>query len=132
MPFNASRDILLQTPHLQQATEFYRDVLGLKVFLSVPGMVGMDAGSFRLFLEDAEALGPVLEFVVDDFEAARRDLLDHGCTIVLEDPTIPRCYLRDPFGLIFNLVLNPLANPNAQADADDPTLDRGNEKPPHY
>ncbi|SEB82274.1 VOC family protein [Terriglobus roseus] len=127
-----TRDILLQTPHLQQATDFYRDVLGLEVFLTTPGMVGMEAGSFRLFLEDAEPLGPVLEFLTDDFDTTRRDLLDHGCTLIVEDPEIPRCYLRDPFGLIFNLALNPLANPTAQADADDPTLDRGNEKPPHY
>ena len=128
----ATRDILLQTPHLEQATGFYRDVLGLKVFMNVPGMAGLDAGGFRLFLEDAEPLGPVLEFLTDDFDTARRDLLDHGCTLIVEDPAIPRCYLRDPFGLIFNLALNPLANPNAQAEADDPTLDRGNEKPPHY
>ena len=127
-----TRDILLQTPHLEQAAGFYRDILGLKVFLTVPGMVGMDAGSFRLFLEDAKPLGPVLEFLTDDFDTARRDLLDHGCTLLVEDSAIPRCYLRDPFGLIFNLALNPLSNPTAQAEAEDPTLDRGNEKPPHY
>jgi hypothetical protein len=23
--------------------------------------------------------------------------------LVEEDPSIPRCYLRDPFGLVFNL-----------------------------
>jgi catechol 2,3-dioxygenase-like lactoylglutathione lyase family enzyme len=130
MQFNASRDILLQTLHLQHATEFYRDTLGMKVFLSVPGMVGLDAGGFRLFLEDAAELGPVLEFLTDDFTTARRQLLDQGCTIVLEDPAIPRCYLRDPYGLVFNLGQSLMAQANASDN--DADLDRGNEKPPHY
>jgi hypothetical protein len=24
--------------------------------------------------------------------------------VIEEDPSVPRCYLRDPFGLVFNLV----------------------------
>ena len=27
----------------------------------------------------------------------------HGCEIVKDEPDFPRCYVRDPFGLIYNL-----------------------------
>jgi hypothetical protein len=30
-------------------------------------------------------------------------LLKAGCVVVEEDASVPRCYLRDPFGLVFNL-----------------------------
>jgi hypothetical protein len=26
-----------------------------------------------------------------------------GCTIIDENPAVPRCYLKDPFGLVFNI-----------------------------
>jgi catechol 2,3-dioxygenase-like lactoylglutathione lyase family enzyme len=126
MTAKPSRDILLQTPHLQQAADFYRDQLGMRVFLTTPDMIGLDAGTFNLFLECAPSLGPVFEFVVDDFAATRRRLLDEGCTVIKEDPAITRCYLRDPFGLIFNLAANP------DGPEHEPEEIRGNEPPPHY
>jgi hypothetical protein len=66
-------------------------------------MLGLETGAFRLFLDPAPALGPVLEIATDDFAGLRQRLLAAGCTIEVEDPSVPRCYLRDPFGLIFNL-----------------------------
>jgi catechol 2,3-dioxygenase-like lactoylglutathione lyase family enzyme len=127
MTIKTSRDILLQTPHLQQAADFYRDQLGMRVFLNTPDLIGLDAGTFNLFLDCAPALGPVFEFLVEDFAATRRRLLDEGCTLIVEDATIPRCYLRDPFGLIFNLA----ADPNAVPAGEEEEI-RGNEPPPHY
>ena len=127
MSATATRDILLQTPHLQEATAFYRDTLGMRVFLSTPELVGIDAGAFQLYLELAPTLGPVLEMLVDDLPSARRQLLDEGCVILQENPAIPRLYLRDPFGLIFNLG----AKLNAQISAEAEEV-RGPEKPPHY
>lgn len=121
-----TKDILLQTPHLEEATAFYRDTLGLRVFLSTPDLVGLEAGAFRIFLDRAGALGPVLEFVVDDVSEARRRLLHAGCTVLSEDQAIPRLYVRDPFGVIFNLLANPLA------DAAEPEAIREAEPPPHY
>jgi len=40
---------------------------------------------------------------VDDFETARARLLASGCEIIKDEPEFPRCYFRDPFGLIYNL-----------------------------
>jgi catechol 2,3-dioxygenase-like lactoylglutathione lyase family enzyme len=105
MKLNAvsTRDILIQTEDLEAATAFYEHVLGLHAFMREPAMTGLEAGGFRLFIDKAEPYGPVLEFKVDDLEAAKRELGAAGCRIENEDPSIPRCYVRDPFGLIFNI-----------------------------
>jgi hypothetical protein len=34
-------------------------------------------------------------------------LVENGCRIEIEDPRVPRCYVRDPFGLIFNIAEKP-------------------------
>ncbi|MEK6397380.1 MAG: hypothetical protein V4734_04780 [Terriglobus sp.] len=126
MQARATKDILLQTPHLEEATVFYRDVLGLRVFLNTPDLVGLDAGAFSLYLDRAGSLGPVLEFLVADIAEARRELLDKGCTVIADDPSIPRLYLRDPFGMVYNI------GQDAHASKDDPEPIRDPEPPPHY
>jgi len=45
----------------------------------------------------------VFDFLVSDMQAAKTRLLAAGCTIVEENPSIPRCYIRDRFGLVFNI-----------------------------
>jgi len=35
-------------------------------------------------------------------------VLAAGCALVEEDPAVPKCYLRDPFGLVFNIEQSPL------------------------
>jgi catechol 2,3-dioxygenase-like lactoylglutathione lyase family enzyme len=126
MQARATKDILLQTPHLEEATAFYRDVLGLRVFLNTPDLVGLDAGAFSLYLDRAGSLGPVLEFLVANLSEARRELLDKGCTVIADDPTIPRLYLRDPFGMVYNI------GQDAHAAQTDPEPIRDPEPPPHY
>jgi hypothetical protein len=46
--------------------------------------------------EQGKRPGPVFEFLVPELQAA-------GCQVVEEDPELPRLYLRDPYGLTFNL-----------------------------
>jgi catechol 2,3-dioxygenase-like lactoylglutathione lyase family enzyme len=103
----STRDILIQTEDIEAATAFYETVLGLGVFIREPAIVGLESGAFRLFLDKAEPYGPVLEFKVDDFEAAKERLVAAGCRIENEDPSVPRCYVRDPYGLIFNIAQKP-------------------------
>lgn len=99
----STRDIILQTGDLDAATTFYEGVMGLHAFAKSPALKGFETGSFRLFVERGAAPGPVFEFLVDDLHAARARLLAAGCVVVDEDPAVPRCYLRDPFGLTFNI-----------------------------
>ena len=77
--------------------------MGFHLIMDEPGMLGLETGALRLYVEKAPASGPVLDFLVGDIEAAKARLLAAGCRIVEENPSVPRCYVRDPFGLTFNL-----------------------------
>ena len=66
-------------------------------------LVEFETGAFRLYVEKGDRPGPVFDFIVPDMEAAKIRLLAAGCTIIEEDPSIPRCYIRDPLGLVFNI-----------------------------
>jgi hypothetical protein len=46
---------------------------------------------------------PVLEVFVDDVAAARTCLVASGARVVKDEPSFPRCYVRDRFGLVYNL-----------------------------
>ena len=102
-PIRSSRDIIVRTPNWVQARDFYETVLGFKVTNETEAMLRVETGAIRLFVERGEPHGPVLDFLVHDIQAAKNDLLAAGCVLVEEDPSVPRCYLRDPFGLVFNL-----------------------------
>ena len=101
--FRASPDVIIRTSKFEEATRFYTQVLGLEIAHSAAALVGLDAGAFRLYLEPGPDHGPVFDFRVPDFRAAKEALLSAGCTLVEEDPAVPKCYLRDPFGLVFNI-----------------------------
>lgn len=103
----SSRDIILQTADLKAATAFYEGALGLKVFERSADLVGFDAGAFRLFVEEGVVPGPVFELLVDNYVATKYRLIGQGCMVIDDNPQIPRCYLRDPFGLTFNLASKP-------------------------
>jgi catechol 2,3-dioxygenase-like lactoylglutathione lyase family enzyme len=99
----ASRDVIIRTPNFREAVRFYESVLGLKIVLSGESLVGFDAGEFRLYVEKGSKHGPVFDFLVTDLEAAKDALLSGGCTVEEEDPAVPRCYIKDPHGLVFNI-----------------------------
>ena len=99
----SSRDVLIQTNKINAATSFYEKVLGLKVIERSEQLVGFETGGFRLFLDKGKSYGPVFEFYVSNLNDAKKMLIENGCRIEVEDLRIPRCYIRDPFGLIFNL-----------------------------
>ncbi len=96
-------DILIQAPDLKTAAAFYVQALGFEITDEQPNMISLHGRHINLFVERGPALGPVLEVTVDDVAEARRRLLDSGCQIVKDEPDFPRCYVKDPFGLIYNL-----------------------------
>jgi catechol 2,3-dioxygenase-like lactoylglutathione lyase family enzyme len=101
--FRASRDVIIRTEQFAEAVRFYESVLGLAIVHRTDTLVGFDAGAFRLYVEPGPAHGAVFDFRVPEMEAARRALLSAGCAIVEEDASVPRCYFRDPYGLVFNI-----------------------------
>ncbi len=78
-------------------------MLGLTAFSRSAQMIGLEAGAFRVFLDRGPPYGPVFDFYVDDLAAAKARLVAAGCRMDEDDPSIPRCYVRDPFGLTFNI-----------------------------
>ena len=103
MTVRSSRDVIVRTPKWNEALRFYESVLGFKLASRDDTLAGFETGSFRLYVEAGDAHGPVFDFLVADVAATRDRLLKAGCTLLEEDAGVPRCYLRDPFGMVFNL-----------------------------
>ena len=96
------RDILIQVPDPHWAADFYVNQLGFEVTSETP-MFELKGRNINLYIDQGAALGPVLEVFVPSVEAAKHRLVANGCTVLREEPSVPRCYVRDPFGLIYNL-----------------------------
>jgi catechol 2,3-dioxygenase-like lactoylglutathione lyase family enzyme len=102
--FRSTRDVIIRTDAFDKAVGFYETVLGFRVTLRREGLVGFETGAFRLFIERGNPPHPpVFDLRVPDLEAAKKQLTSAGCAVVEEDPRVPRCYVRDPFGLVFNI-----------------------------
>ena len=96
-------DILIQAPDPKNAAFFYVQQLGFQITGETPNMISLHGEHINLFIELGPALGPVLEVTVANVEEARRRLEKNGCEVVKDEPDFPRCYVKDPFGLIYNL-----------------------------
>lgn len=96
-------DILLQALDPKKTASFYVDHLGFEISDETPQMVSLEGEHINLFIEKGPPLGPVLEVMVDSVAAAKIRLVKLGCQILKDEPEFPRCYIRDPFGLIYNL-----------------------------
>jgi len=66
-------------------------------------MIGLHGKHINLLIEPGPSLGPVLEVTVDNVADAKQRLVEEGCEVVKDEPDFPRCYVKDPFGLIYNL-----------------------------
>ena len=96
-------DILIQAPDPMKAASFYIDQLGFKITDETPPFLSLHGEHINLFIEQGPPLGPVLEVTVGNVEQAKMRLVKNGCEIVKDEPDFPRCYVKDPFGLIYNL-----------------------------
>jgi predicted enzyme related to lactoylglutathione lyase len=105
VPNSFGTDILIQAPDPEAAANFYVDNLGFEITDGNPRMIGLHGPNINLFIEPGPTLGPVLEVTVKDVNEATRRLVANGCTVVKDEPDFPRTYLKDPFGLIYNLSL---------------------------
>ena len=101
--FKASRDVIVRTENWLEALKFYGSVLGLPMTDRGETIVGFETGAFCLYVERGTEHGPVFDFLVPDIEKAKRQLVAAGCTVIEENPKIPRCYIKDPYGMIFNV-----------------------------
>jgi catechol 2,3-dioxygenase-like lactoylglutathione lyase family enzyme len=96
-------DILIQAPDPKKAALFYLKHLGFEITDEKPNMVSLHGEHINFFIERGPALGPVFEVTVENVEEAKLRLAKNGFEIVKDEPDFPRCYVKDPFGLIYNL-----------------------------
>jgi catechol 2,3-dioxygenase-like lactoylglutathione lyase family enzyme len=96
-------DILIQAEDPKKAAEFYVNALGFQITDHNPKMIGLHGKHINLFIEPGPALGPVFEVTVKSVKEARESLQKQGCKIIKDEPHVPRVYVKDPYGLIYNL-----------------------------
>jgi len=97
------KDIIFETPDPKDAALFYVRNLGFAITDETDDLVSLHGNNINLFIERGPSSGPVLEVFVDDVRAAREKLTADGCTVVKDEPEYPRCYVADPYGLVYNL-----------------------------
>jgi predicted enzyme related to lactoylglutathione lyase len=98
-----STDILIQAADPEEAAAFYVDQLGFEITGHGTEIISLHGPSINLFIERGPALGPVLEVAVADIQKAAHRLVANGCEVIKDEPEFPRIYIKDPFGLIYNL-----------------------------
>jgi len=97
-------DIIIQAQDPMSAASFYVNQLGFEITDAKPNMISLHGEHINMFIERGPALGGVLEVTVANVEEAKRRLVENGCEIVKDEPDFPRCYIKDPFGLMYNLI----------------------------
>ena len=96
-------DILIQAEDTMKAADFYVKALGFEITDHNPNMVGLHGDNINLFIEPGPPIGTVLEVTVKSVKEAKASLTKLGCQIIKDEPNFPRCYVKDPNGLIYNL-----------------------------
>ncbi|MGB6500297.1 MAG: VOC family protein [Thermoplasmata archaeon] len=96
-------DILIQSLDPKKAAQFYVRNLGFSITGKQPNMLTLHGENINLFIERGPELGPVLEVTVNSVRDARARLVKDGCQVLKDEPEVPRCYVQDPNGLIYNL-----------------------------
>jgi hypothetical protein len=97
-------DILIQAKDPIKAAKFYVKELGFTITDKTENMISLHGKNINMFIERGPALGgPVFEVTVKSVKRAKANLKKKGCKIVKDEPDFPRCYVKDPNGLIYNL-----------------------------
>ena len=103
MKFRVSERSAVQVTDASAAAEFYGGVLGLPV-AEEEGFHAADAGPLTLYIDPAALTdGIILELVTADVEAAREYLAERGCWVLRWEGAGGVCLIEDPFGILFNL-----------------------------
>jgi predicted enzyme related to lactoylglutathione lyase len=97
-------DVLIQAQDTRAAAAFYVEQLGFEITDPNPEMIALCGNHINLYIEPGPPLGGVLEVTVDDVGEARQRLVANGCQVIKDEPDFPRCYVKDRYGLIYNLI----------------------------
>jgi catechol 2,3-dioxygenase-like lactoylglutathione lyase family enzyme len=104
MKFIMSPNVAVRTDRFAEAIDFYSNIIGFQNRSMDPTLGDFDANPLTMYVdEDFDLSGIVLELFVDDLEEARQVLTDNGCEIIRWRGKGQDCYVRDPFGVIYNI-----------------------------
>ena len=99
-----SNNVAILTRDIQLARKFYADVLHLPIVKESATKIEFQTGESCFYIiKNDEIQNTVLEYLVNNLEAAKEYLLENGCEIVKWEGKGRDCYMKDPFGTIFNL-----------------------------
>ena len=82
MSYRISDNINIETPNLEEAVRFYSEVMGLRLAEMGNDWARFDTGKMNFFISRGRTLGPVTEYLVEDIDKARVELLEAGCTVI--------------------------------------------------
>jgi len=99
----------MEHPQSDELVKFYRDKIGLEIVDSDVEQVEFDTAPVRLFVDNGPGPNLIFELLVPNLEEAREDLLAKGCEVVRWEGKGKTCYVRDPFGFMFNVWEDPAA-----------------------
>ncbi|MGA2219796.1 MAG: VOC family protein, partial [Terracidiphilus sp.] len=101
----------IQSPDPKEAASFYVDQLGFEITGEGHELISLHGKHINLFIEHGPALGPVLEVAVTNVPEVVQRLVENGCQVIKDEPEFPRIYIKDPYGLIYNLTSEIVAEP---------------------
>ena len=113
--FRGNNELALHVADPVAAAGFDTNVLGCTLISTDEDCIELRSGSLRLFLlrdpsRTHDAVVP--SFDVPDRAAALAHLEAAGCTFIPIGPHAPGgVYVRDPFGVIFDVVERPVSSP---------------------
>jgi hypothetical protein len=96
-------DIIIQSEDPEAAARFYVEQLGFEINGKTATHINIHGPNINFFIELGPKLGPVFDMHVGDVAATKTRLLKKGCKVIKDEPDFPRCYMQDPYGLMYNL-----------------------------
>ncbi len=105
-PFRSSCEIAIEVADLDRAEAFYTSAFGFRLVARTDEYLEFDTGVLRLFVKPAPVplAAVVPSFDVADAAAARSRLEAAGCTVERVSPDGRGFYVRDPFGLTYDII----------------------------
>ena len=98
--FPSNNFVAIHLPDITAAENFYTNVMKFRLLTRSDAQLEYDTGHFRLYVDrELNTQPPIPSFTVKDIGAARKCLLQNGCTILREDES--SIHFRDLFGITY-------------------------------
>lgn len=104
MKFRMSNFFAIHAQDIDQATEYYTNVFGLKLMEKEKGVNFVAADPFVICVTTGDKKSPATEFIVQDLAEAEQWLLKNDCKIAERYPDGRIRYFEDRYGVLFHLI----------------------------